>query len=557
MPNNLVSEAQPSPIQHQHWVEKLADQVLQRTSPPFIVTAGMTTSGPFHMGTLSESLYPASVVRFLEKKGETKFIFSADILDAFDAVPANLAEHTTLLTPHLGKPLCEVPDPLGCCPSFGEHFLNESLSIVEKFGIRPKVRKASDDYRCGAYDNYAKSFIREIDSVRKVIATTSLNDKFPANWHPLMPQCSNCGKIATTEITSSDEEKYSYSCTRKLKYMEGCGFSGSHKLSDHKYKLQWRLHWPSWMDLNGTHIEGGGMDHHTRGGSWDSLLGVFREIFKKEPPIGYKWGFVLFGGKKYSKSKGIGMGVTELLRFVPPQALAYALIRPDLEENRDLSPTGVDLMRLLEDFQNASVLYAKMFSANGEDIMGAVPADSENTSNSKISSESASGPAPSSITSPVSRAERKRALAWNLASSGKTWKAQFSDLLIYHILYSDWDIVSQKMGSEYKEDITFLAPYVENWEKSGMVPSQYTFSFKPIFARSDAAKQFFASLSPSLNALDIHNLAFNTAKSLNAKPGEFFVELYETIIGQPSGPKLGKLIEAIGAEKVKAACLQS
>lgn len=520
MENESSEQGSPQPIIHQHWVEKLANQVQERASAPFIVTAGMTTSGPFHMGTLSEFLYPASVVRFLEQNGKVDFIFSADILDAFDAVPATLSEHTAILTPHLGKPLCDVPDPLGCCPSFGEHFLGESLSLAEKFSIKPSVRRASDDYRSGAYDEYARLFIRNLPQVREIVAATSLNKNFPANWFPLMPICSNCGRIATTEISEISEEGYAYSCTRKLKYVSGCGFSGTHKLSDHKYKLQWRLHWPSWMDLNKTHIEGAGMDHHTRGGSWDTCVGIFEGIFKKPPPISYKWGFVLFGGKKYSKSKGIGMGVTDLIKLMPPQVLAYALVRPDLEENRDISPTGDSLLRLLDEYQAASAYSTLLPTLTPEQI---------------------------------TRAERKKALAWQLASSGFTWNVQFSDLLIYHVLYQNWDVVAKKIGR--LEDVAALSPYVENWEKMGMVPSQYSFSFKPSKPVSDAGKIFFERLQSGMNALDIHNLAFNTAKEASRRPGEFFVELYQTILGQQSGPKLGKLVEAIGPAEVKSAVL--
>lgn len=530
--------------QHSHWVEKLAKDVLARASPPFVVTAGMTTSGPFHMGTLSEFLYPASVVRYLQREGEVKFLFSADVLDAFDAVPSTLSEHTAMLTPYLGKPLCDVPDPLGCCESFGEHFLNESLALVEKFGIAPKIRLASDDYRNGVYDAHAKLFCNNLQKVREVISTTSLNPNLPANWHPLMPVCSNCGRIATTEITSFDLEKYSYSysCTRALKYTKGCGFSGTHKLSDHKYKLQWRVHWPSWMDMNGTHIEGGGMDHHTRGGSWDSAVGIFRDIFNKEPPISYKWGFVLFNGKKYSKSKGIGMGVTDLIKLVPPSVLAYALVRPDLEENRDINPSGESLLRLIDEYQGAAAMLQGMQSAPAQGGVEGVEGGSEGAD------AGADGAMPE-----LSRAERKKALAYQLVSGKPPWGVQFSDLLIYHVLYRNWDDVAARAG--HVADVMFLAPYAENWEKAGMVPAQYNFSFTPSRPRTEAGRVFFNRLSGSLSALDIHNLAFTVARENNAKPGEFFSEIYSTIISKPAGPKLGKLIEAIGAEKVKSSVL--
>ena len=52
-------------------------------------------------------------------------------------------------------------------------------------------------------------------------------------------------------------------------------------------------------------------------------------------------------------------------------------------------------------------------------------------------------------------------------------------------------------------------------------------------------------------ALEIHNLAFATAKELSIPPAKMFEECYTALLGKAKGPKLGKLIEALGIEKVK------
>ena len=65
------------------------------------------------------------------------------------------------------------------------------------------------------------------------------------------------------------------------------------------------------------------------------------------------------------------------------------------------------------------------------------------------------------------------------------------------------------------------------------------------------AAVFFSRLAHGMDSLAIHNTAFAVAKEHNALPAKLFEECYMTLLGKPRGPKLGKLVEAIGVEKVK------
>ncbi len=535
-----MSEAPPiSIVEHKHWIEQLGQQVVARGPGPYFVTAGMTTSGPTHMGTLCELLYPQAVHNYLQREGhEVHYLFSADILDAFDSVPNSHKQYDAQLLPHLGKPLCNVPDPQGCCPSLGHHFLNDGLQIAKAFGISPQIVLARDLYNTKEMDDIAKFFISKADDCRQVVSTTSLNPNLPADWSPIMPICQTCGKVATTRVTKLEPDGYEYICSKDVKYTKGCGQSGKNKLSDHQYKLTWRLHWPAWMKCKRTSIEGAGMDHHTRGGSWDTCQVVFKQIFKQEPPVGYQFGFVLFQGQKYSKSKGIGMGVTQLLTLLPPEVLAFALLRPDLTENRDINPTNDNLLRMISEFQDAGKLAVKYGLLKGGDSS---PADSMVQQSVSPSAE-------------LSRAERKRALAFALSSPRPIWKVDFADLLIYYGLYSNWDAVAQKLG--HPADVARLAPYVQAWQAAGLVPEDYQFKFQPMPTDDLAILDWASRLQPSMSALDIHTLVFTVAKERGVKAGELFARLYNTLINKPRGPKMGRLVEILGVARVKDALLQ-
>jgi lysyl-tRNA synthetase class 1 len=62
------------------------------------------------------------------------FIFIGDVMDAFDSVPQSLTKFS-FLNKHLGKPLCNVPDPYECCASYGDHFLNEIKILMEDLEV--------------------------------------------------------------------------------------------------------------------------------------------------------------------------------------------------------------------------------------------------------------------------------------------------------------------------------------------------------------------------------------------------------------------------------------
>jgi lysyl-tRNA synthetase, archaeal and spirochete len=532
----------PSPtiVEHRHWVEQLAQQVIDRGPGPYTITGGMTTSGPAHMGTLCEMLYPQAVTHHLQRLGKkVQYIFIADTFDAFDGIPVAMQSYTEQLTPHLGKPLCNVPDPTGKYPSFGEFYLNESLAIAKQFGVAPKVMRAQEVYASGAMDKFALLFIEKRDLARQVVSESSLNQNLPIDWSPLMPRCEKCGRISTTRVTGYEPDGYSYTCDKNVKYTSGCGHSGANKISEHKYKLTWRLHWPAWMEHFHTSIEGAGMDHHTRGGSWDTCQAVFKEIFNKEPPIGYQFGFVLFMGKKYSKSKGIGMGLTDLLKLQPAPVLAYALLRPDLTENRDINPTAENLMRLMTEFEEAGMLAQKLGLLEG----GVKEAEENETA----------GGEKEPLASEISRADKKRALAYSLATPRPLWSIPFTDLFIYYGLYNNLERVAAVLGKP--DDVRYLTPYILEWERQSLIPDIYRFKFRNAPATNEKVRAWAETLTPQMDALSIHNSVFTFAREHKLPPGELFQLVYTDLIGKSHGPKLGRLVEILGVQPVRSALI--
>ena len=471
-----------------------------------------------HLGPLCEFLYPAAICEILSKAHKASFSFIADDMDAFDRVPASVAEHAKALELHLGKPLCRVPDPEGCCKSLGEHFLKDAEEAMEKFEAKPEVLRASGLYAEGKYDKYALLFFERLEEVKRAVYESSLRNELPGWWSPIMPICEKCGRISTARVISfdfADGGVYEYACDRDVKYARGCGFVGRGRIKEHEYKITWRLDWPARQDLLHVSVEGGGMDHFTRGGSRDTAVAIHKKIFGNEPPVGYKFGFVLLKGKKYSKSRGEGMGIADLGGLIPPEVIKYALLRPDVQENKDIDTSGEAMLRLCEDYLAASRL--------------------------KLGPE-------------LSRAERKRAVAFGLSTKKQKF-TMFSEILLFYQLYRDWKKVADLSDRKSAE---YLRQYIENWVRLQFLPEEYAFEYAPGAMKGNAelVHAFAERLEPKMNALDVHNLVFDVARGRGTKPEELFKDIYETLINKPKGPKLGKLVEALGVAKVKNTLLE-
>ncbi len=499
-------------LKNKHWMEILVDRLEEQKKPPFVITGGMTTSGPAHLGTVCEFLYPAVLKQSLESRGKkVEFKFVGDILDAFDCIPFELLKYTDELTPDLGKPLVHTRDPLECHKSFGEHYLEQAKKIMERMSLEIEVIEADKMYESGSMDKYAAFFLQNEGSVKEVVAQTSMKKvEDLKDWSPIMPICQKCGKIATTRVIWHSSDEYEYVCDKDVKYTTGCGFKGRSRIIDHAYKLQWRLHWPSWQALFNSSIEGSGMDHMTKGGSATTAVEVHKKLLGRDPPILFKYGFVLINGKKYSKSKGNGMTATELSNLVPPEMLKYALIVPNIEQNKDIDPTGDKLILLYNDIERISKI--------------------------ETSDE---------------RADVKKKLAFDVAIKKLSWKSSFLDILLNYQIYRDWDKVSDLVGD--RDGVIYLSHYIEAWLSKGFAPERYNFSVKQskIVTNLDAVRLLASNLKEGMGEVDVHNMIYEVAGNAKVRPEELFKSIYNAIIGKDSGPKLGKLIAAIGIKKVK------
>lgn len=498
-----------SHIKNMHWSEVIASKIHAERKPPYVVMAGITPSGPVHPGTLCEFLFAYAIAKMLRQYGEVRFVFVSDDLDAVDSVPEPLKEYASVIQEDMGLPLALARDPKGCHASFADHFISETKDIMGVFGVDVEFLRASELYAGGLYDEYAKLLCSRKDEVKEIVRQSSLRDTMPEDWFPIMPLCTNCKNIDKNVVEWYVDGKYKYRCSK-------CDYKGENAISDHKYKLLFRLDWPTRQKFMNVAVEGGSVDHHTRGGTISTLVEVHRKIYGEEPPYMYKFGLLKYKGKKYSKSKGIGHTVNELLMLAPVELIKYMLLKPDVQEDKELVIDKETLFPLLDDYKRA-------FEAAAQESEG------------------------------MHRADHKKAIAFKLCSAKYVWKAEPSDMILYYNVYGNWEKVAQLTGDP--QGVAALSRYIEEWIRRDLIPDRYMFKVSLKGGNSQLVRTYAEKIRGDMSAEDLHNLVFEVARESGIDSKELFRQLYIAMIGKEMGPRIGKLIYAIGAERVKLALL--
>ena len=387
---------------------------------------------------------------------------------------------------------------------------------MSELEVSSKILRTNDLVREGRYDPYAVLYQRQRDKIveiAKYVAEMSGVKGLPEWVDILMPICQNCGKIATTHVLSFDGDIIDYTCDKNVKYTLGCNYKGRMRLKEHEYKLYWRLDWPSRQTFLNVSAEMAGIDHHTRGGSWDTCIMVHRELLGRFPPIGHRFGFVLLHGRKYSKSKGIGLSFQELLDLVPPPLIKYRLFKPDLEENKEFDPSGNKLLGLYSEYNRAADLFEK-----GDSLQ---------------------------------RADEKTVLAYELSTNKRRWHADFADLVTAYQIYEDWNRVAERLGDP--EGIRYLQKYAENWVKQQYLPEEYVFKLggKRVDDLKTIIVDFANRLEDSMTAQEVHDLVYKVAVEEGVAPTKLFEGLYNSLISKSHGPRFGRLVSTLGLINTK------
>jgi len=353
--------------EHVFWADVVADKILERDpEEPIVIKGGISPSGVPHLGNMNEIMRGYFVAECLRERGhEVRQIFTTDDRDPLRKLPRKLADldgnivdlgevNAGALGRNLGKPYTDIPDPFGCCESYGDHFSRLIEESAERLGVDVEMVSNTERYENGDFEDVTHYLLENQDTAREVLS--EYQDKVDESYVPFRPICAECGHVTETDaITGVDLENrvVSYECTdieAGDNVISGCGHEGEASFRDGK--LPWRFEWPAQWQVLGVDFEPFGKDHAE--GSWPSGVDVARNVYDDRPPVPMVYEWFTLEGEAFSSSSGHVVLVHDVLRLVEPEVVRFFFSK-DPKKARDFSIARID--QLVDEFDRFEAAY--------------------------------------------------------------------------------------------------------------------------------------------------------------------------------------------------------
>jgi lysyl-tRNA synthetase class 1 len=351
--------------QRAFWADAVADEIEERNpEEPIIIKGGVSPSGVPHLGHFNEIMRGYFVAEALRDRGhEVRQVFTADDKDRLRKLPRRLADldwnvvglgevDAGALGRNLGKPYTDIPDPFGCCDSYGAHFTELLSRSADAIGVPIDIVSNTDLYESGEFDDAVRHVLENRETAREVLS--EFQEKVDEEYVPFFAQCEECGNLTET-ITNVDleSETVDYVCADVEAgddTIEGCGHEGTATFREGK--MPWRFEWPAQWQVLGVDFEPFGKDHAE--GSWPSGKTVAREVFEFEPPVPMVYEWFTLNGEALSSSSGNIITVDEVLELLERPVLRYFFTK-NPKKQRDFDVSSLD--RLVDDFDRFEAVY--------------------------------------------------------------------------------------------------------------------------------------------------------------------------------------------------------
>ncbi|SLN11903.1 lysine--tRNA ligase [Oceanibacterium hippocampi] len=325
------------------WPFQEAAKLVKRYSkaPPakgyVLFETGYGPSGLPHIGTFGEVARTSMVRRALAEISDlpTRLFAFSDDMDGLRKVPGNVPNQE-MLTRHLDLPLTKVPDPFEKFESFGHHNNAMLRSFLDQFGFEYEFRSSTECYHAGEFDNALLEVLKHYDAIMAIMLP-SLREERQKSYSPFLPVCPRTGKVLQVPILEArpDSGTVLYADPESGETIEVPVTGG-------QCKLQWKADWAMrWYALN--------VDYEMSGKDLiDSVKLSSRicQVLGAPPPDGFNYELFLDeDGKKISKSKGNGLTIDDWLTYASPESLSLYMFQSPRKAKRlyfDVIPKAVD-----------------------------------------------------------------------------------------------------------------------------------------------------------------------------------------------------------------------
>ena len=484
---------------------------------PVVFQCGYGASGLPHLGTFGEVARPtmvrAAFRALTDDRIPTRLLVVSDDMDGLRKIPDNVPNRQ-MLEEDRDKPVTSVRDPFGEHESFGAHNNARLRAFLDGFGFDYEFMSATENYRCGRYDDVLLKVLERFDQVQAIMLPT-LGEERRATYSPFLPISPASGRVLQAPTLARDVGRGT------IVFPDEDGTRIEVPVTGGYVKLQWRPDWAArWTALE--------VDYEMSGKDLVDSVRISSRICKVlggEAPETFT--FELFmdeHNQKISKSKGNGLTMEEWLRYGAPESLAYYMHASPKSAKRlyfDVIPKATD-----EYLQHLDALHRPPAESPGK-----APA---NPLDNPVWSIHAG--APPDKGSPVSFS-----LLLNLVSA-----ANASNRKIL------WGFLSRYLPGATPQTeplLDRLAGYALHYYEDFVLPA------KRFRAPDEMERAALLDLAARLRALPadcrdgelIQNEVYEAGKAAGFEPlRRWFQALYEVLLGQSQGPRFGSFAAIFG-----------
>jgi lysyl-tRNA synthetase class 1 len=503
-----------------HWADAVAEE-LARRGGCHVIETGTSISGIPHVGNASDVIRGDAVRKALSERGvDASLIWVADDSDPFRKTPRGM-EH---LKGHLGKPVYDIPDPVGGCHrNFVEHFAKPFLSELKAFGVEPVYYSGRELYITCALLGEIRTALEERGKIRELL-NRFRETPLPSDYIPWSPICGKCGRISTARALSWDGgDLVSYRCSgvdpatesKDLKAVSGCGFEGESDVTKGEGKLPWRVEWAArWRHFKVT-CEPFGKEHATVGGSYDTSKLISSEVFGWEPPHPVIYEFFTLNGEKISSSKGNVITLSDWLSIAEPEVLKYFMYKR-LEKQRDIDLSRIP--NLTDEYDEAEAVFY------GES------AGDEKTKKHYLLSQ----------VSEPSRPQVPYTLCAVLAQLVPDGNAETIKEKVESMGYSKYDL--KKLLSR----VRLAGEWVRRYGPDYLIFDLKTDTYQAYASLASGQKKVLSLIARELDKKWtpelFHKRIYELSRENGVEPAETFKAIYAALIGKERGPKAAAFI---------------
>lgn len=490
-------------------------------SDPVLFETGFGPSGLPHIGTFSEVARTSWVCRAFSELSDrpTKLLAFSDDMDGLRKVPENIP-NGDMIAEHLGKPLCDIPDPFGEEESFSAHMNAKLCSFLDSFDFDYQFVSSKDQYRGGAFNDGLLRILECYDAVRDVIIPTLRNPNRD-EWSPFFVVCENCGKVNNTRVTDVHPEDgtVSYVCDQSFRGAEACQHSGTVAVTDGHTKVGWKVDWAlRWYVM--------GIDYEMYGKDLIESAALSSKIVRAlggEPPVGMFYEMFLDeNGAKISKSKGTGFSIEDWMQYGPLESLAWFIFQKPKKAKKlyfEVVPRSTD------QYLEARTEYGESTDANER------------------------------LDNPIHFIEANRIDVGDEVSY--RCGVSYSMLLnLVSVLNTDdrdivWDYLRRYDDNVDEDDeiIDTLIDRALSYYRDFVLPTkEFQLPDEEVMVGVEQLREFLSDYDGD-DPEEIQNATYRAGKDNDISLGKWFRSMYRMLLGQDRGPRLGTFIHLYGVDE--------